>query len=213
MKIFYSSSVKNVDGNDVGVLIFVTKSYDSFSMEHQNGTTIKKWRKGDNSLYGINKCQKFESMKDVLSIYGNNTTVSSVNSFHGLVQLIQEMYKEEFRWIWKDMTQSERNEFYEFLSPVYDANVNSVCYEQFRKLWNQVASNFDFIKNIKNGNNKIVRMLESTPDGSFKKGHFYMCERMDCHNALLVGEFNVRSIVSLNLIENGDKLFEQGNAL
>ena len=211
MSIFFAD-VHNQEGFVVYKLILVSNEGRFFSIENRCGTNIMQLRKDSEAIFNISECFCFKSMKEVLSAYGNDT-VSGTNSFYALINLIRGLYNEKNKWIWKSMNQGERDEFYAFFSPVYDESDEFVTYEQFRKTWNMITPNFEFLKYIKNGNNKIVRMLESTPDGSFKKGHFYMCERMDCHNALLVGEFNVRSIVSLNLIENGDKLFEQGNTL
>jgi hypothetical protein len=203
MKIFYSANADNIEGKNVQALLFVTKSNLLFSIEHHDGDTFFYWREGKNALYNLSKFEEFDSMKKVLSTYGNNS-VSGTNSFYGLLHLIQALHT-DFKWIWNSKNQNIKDEFYYFFRPVDDAKTK-ITYEHFRKEWNQIALNFAFLKSITYSNNKIVRMLDDSPDRIFKKGHFYLCKAMNEEWALLVGESNEKSIVSLNLIENGDKL-------
>lgn len=204
MSIFFAD-VHNQEGFVVYKLILVSNEGRFFSIENRCGTNIMQLRKDSEAIFNISECSCFKSMKEVLSTYGNDT-VSGTNSFYALIGLIRGLHNEKNKWIWKSMNQGERDEFYAFFSPVYDANDKFVTYEQFRKTWNTVSPNFEFLKYISNSHNKIVRMIKNSDDGTFKKGNFYVCEKVDGGIALLIGGNQTRTWISLNYIENGDKL-------
>ena len=208
MSIFFAD-VHNQEGYVVYKLILASNVGRFFSIENRCGTNIMQLRKDNDAIFNISKCLRFDSMTEVLSSYGNDTA-SGTNSFYALIGLIQGLYNEKSKWIWKSMNQGERDGFYCFFSPVYDANENLVTYEQFRKTWNTVSPNFEFLKYIKSSHNKIVRVMEDV--GTLKKGHFYVCEKVnEDRSALLVNDNQTKVWVGLSYIENGDKLFSQGD--